>query len=57
MEYKNFNLRIESKVTDGYPVVLESEMGETEGRLTLSDDCLNSIEQLKDVGGAEIGEL
>ena len=51
MQYRNFNLRIESKVSDGYPVVVESEMGETEGRFTLSDDCLNIIEQLKDVGG------
>lgn len=51
MEYRNFNLRIESKVSDGYPVVVESEMGETEGRLILSDDCLKIVEQLKDVSG------
>lgn len=56
MEYKNFNLRIESKLGDGYPVVVDSEgMGEAKGVFTLSPDCLQNATQLQDVAALEEG--
>lgn len=56
MEYKNFNLRIESKNSEGYPVVVESEgMGETIGVFTLSPECQKIADELKDVAHLEPG--
>ena len=50
MEYTNFNLRIESKLGDGYPVGVDSDgMGETDGVFTLSADCLKIADELKDI--------
>jgi CHASE2 domain-containing sensor protein len=56
MQYKNFSLRIESKLSDGYPVAVETEgMGETFGTFTLSADCLKIVEDLKDVENLQAG--
>src|SRR5437016_3536309 len=56
MEYTNFNLRIESKLGDSYPVVVDSEgMGEASALLTLSPDCLKLAEELKNVAALAAG--
>ena len=56
MEYKNFNIRIEGKQNGGYPIVVESEdLAEADGVLTLSADCLQVADQLKDLDGLEPG--
>ena len=50
VEYKTFDLRIEPKLDDGYPVVVESDgMGEATGTFALSPECLALAEQLKNV--------
>src|SRR5262245_6932352 len=50
MEYKNFNIRIEGKLNGGYPVVVESEgLAEADGMLTLSADCLQVADELRDL--------
>jgi len=50
MEYRNFDLSVENKVGDSYQVRASSDrMGETDGLLTLSSDCLKLAEQLKDI--------
>lgn len=50
MEYKNFDLCIEGRLGDRYPVSAQSEtMGDTDGVLVLQPDCLKIAESLKDV--------
>jgi len=49
MEYKNFDLSIEADSGNAYQVRVRSEMGETNGVLTLSSDCLKLADELKDV--------
>lgn len=50
MEYKNFDLCIEDKLGDAYRVKAESEtMGETNGLLTISPDCMKIAAELKNV--------
>lgn len=50
MEYKNFDLCIEGRRGDRYPVKAQSEtMGDTDGTLVLQPDCLKTAESLKDV--------
>jgi CHASE2 domain-containing sensor protein len=52
MEYKNFDLCIEGRLGDRYPVRAQSEtMGDTDGVLVLEPDCLKTAESLKDVEG------
>src|ERR1044072_3234528 len=48
MEYKNFDLYIESKVGDAYPVRVKSEtLGEADGFFILAPECVTNAEQLK----------
>jgi CHASE2 domain-containing sensor protein len=49
VDYKNFNLRIEPKLNDSYPVVVESDQGEATGKFVLSAECLELAEQLKQI--------
>jgi CHASE2 domain-containing sensor protein len=50
MEFKNFDLYIEKKLGDGYQVKARSvTMGEAEGVLTLSADCLKIAAELKNL--------
>lgn len=48
MEYKNFDLYIESKVGDAYPVRVKSEtLGEADGVFTLAPEYVTDAEALK----------
>jgi CHASE2 domain-containing sensor protein len=50
MEYKNFDLYIESKVGETYPVRVKSEtLGEADGVFTLAAECVNNADQLKNL--------
>lgn len=56
MNYKNFDLSIESNSGDGYQVRVQSEtMGETRGRFTLSPDCQKIAEDLSKVDDLQDG--
>ena len=48
MEYKNFDLYIESKVGDAYPVRVKSEtLGEADGVFTLAPEYVTNAQALK----------
>ncbi len=48
MEYKNFDLYIESKVGDAYRVRVKAEkLGEVDGVFTLAPECVDNAAQLK----------
>jgi CHASE2 domain-containing sensor protein len=49
MDYKNFDLYIEKKLGDSYQVKARCVMGEAEGVLTLSADCLKIAAKLKNI--------
>jgi len=50
MEYKNFDLYIESKVGEAYRVRVKSEtLGEADGVFTLAPECVDEAAQLKDL--------
>ena len=50
MEFKNFDLYIESKLGESYKVKAQSEtMGEADGLFTLPPDCLKIAGELKNV--------
>lgn len=56
MDYKDFNLRIESKLGDAYQVEVDAQgMGEANGDFTLSPDYLRMAAQLKDIGALAPG--
>src|SRR5262245_45188378 len=54
MNYKNFDLSIESVSGDGYQVIVRSEaMGETRGVFTLPPDCQKIVNALSQVADLE----
>lgn len=53
MKYENFDLCIEGRSGEQYPVTATSEMGDIEGSLVLDADCLEKAESLKNVEEAE----
>jgi CHASE2 domain-containing sensor protein len=54
MEYKNFDLLIDSPRGEQYPLRAQYEAaGDTDGFLVLQPDCLKVAEALKDVGSSE----
>jgi CHASE2 domain-containing sensor protein len=51
MEYKNFDLYIESKVGEAYQVLVKAEvLGEVNGVFTLAPECVDNAAQLKNIG-------
>lgn len=49
MDYKNFDLSLESVPGGGYQVKVKSDMGEAYGVFTLSPECLKFAEELKNI--------
>ena len=50
MEYKNFDLSVQDKIGESYQIKVQSDaMGETDGVLTLSPDCLKTAAELKNI--------